>query len=281
MHSRPPSIQRLLFAGVALLAMACSNEEEGLSDSPRVPAVETAIPDAAPKPVASADLPNGNTLEFFDFKSGALVVESGKAGVVAHLGKEPESEALAKASADPGEKLAAIWKSAAPDRAVPKALLDMQERWKHPPAGVSLSREIPSGPGAAGIRFEVPDAPSAPLGKKATPVGCNNGCCDAEWLATFGQCQGGDWPISWFLFNYGYTWANYSDADYVNGMVCAANGNSSWKMKVGSSGGTWTVTPAHYKAWKWVSGWFDEDMKSSVNSSTSQALHTYCGVLYR
>jgi hypothetical protein len=272
---------RLLFAaGFALLAAACSTPEEGQSGAGPKAIPEASSPDATPKPAATLDLPSGNTLEFYDFQSGALVVESGKAGVKAYLGSESPAETLAKRSADPGLQLAALWNSASAGAPLPKALSLMQERWKNPPAGKSVRPAAPT-LGAAGQPFTLPQAPKATLAKAAAPVGCNNGCCDYEWLATLGQCQGADWPISWFLFNYGYSYSNYEDTEYVNGLVCAANGNSSWKMSVGGSGGTWTVTPAHYKTWRWLAGWFDEDMRSSVNSSASQALHTYCGVLYR
>jgi hypothetical protein len=61
--------------------------------------------------------------------------------------------------------------------------------------------------------------PSASLPKAAAPVGCNNGCCDYQWLATLTDCKK-YWDFNWFNYNY--------------------------------------------------------DL-SKVNTSTSQALHTYCG----
>jgi hypothetical protein len=96
-------------------------------------------------------------------------------------------------------------------------------------------------------------------------------------LATFDECKR-SLDYGWFLYNYGYTYANVDDVHVFEGMVCAASGNSQWKVRMGDGkGGTWTVIPAHYKTWWWVWGWFDEDLRSSVNSATSQALHTYCG----
>lgn len=269
-----------ILVGLALLGMGCTQSENDAASTITPPSqAEIANdPSATPVPVASLALPNGSNLEFFDFESGVLITESGLAGTPRGLTEMNSPHALEKQAAF-DDRLGAIWRGLANGKPVPKALLDIQERWRNP----ALRPQAPIKPVITKEAAGIPSAPQSreipALGKTAAPNGCNNGCCDYEWLSTFHECKGGH-DYSWFLYNYGYSYANIDDVDVFEGLVCAATGNSTWKVRMGDGkGGTWTITPAHYKTWWWVYGWFDEDLRSSVNTSTSQALHTYCGVI--
>ena len=119
----------------------------------------------------------------------------------------------------------------------------------------------------------------------AAPVGCNNGCCDEAWLYTLAECYQANWNYYWFLYNYGWsTLTSTFDAE-VEGLVCSAQGTSTFSMNIGGSGGTWSVPEATYRWYHWTAGtdfWggpIPKDTSSSVNSAASQHLHTFCGHL--
>jgi hypothetical protein len=266
-------LRSLLLAGMALAAIACSTPDEEKSPVGNVSGiVKNGELPVEPLAAASLKLPNGNTLEFHDFESGALLIESGEAGVVSAFSDEESPAAKSLKALNAEDRIAGVWKAFAPDRPLPMALAAMQVRWK--------GNRLPAVP-AKPTLFEGfgPSAISrtgAPLAKSAAPDGCNNGCCDFQWLSTFSDCKRLH-EYNWFYFNAGYSWQNANGIDHMEGMVCAANGISQWKMNINGSGGSWPVQPAHYKHWSWIAGWFDQDMKSSVNTSAAQALHTYCG----
>jgi hypothetical protein len=273
MHSLPKPLRSLLLAGMALAAIACSTPDEEKSPVGNVSGiVKNGEFPVEPLAAASLKLPNGNTLEFHDFDGGALLIESGEAGINSAFTDEESPAAKSLKAPTAEERISGVWKAFAPNRPLPLALAAMQVRWK--------GNRLPAAP-AKPTLFEgfgpsiIPQAGS-PLAKSAAPVGCNNGCCDFQWLSTLSQCKRA-LDYNWFYYNAGYSWQNANGIDIMDGLVCAANGISQWKMNINGSGGSWPIQPAHYKRWWWIAGIFDQDMRSSVNSAASQALHTYCG----
>lgn len=112
--------------------------------------------------------------------------------------------------------------------------------------------------------------------------GCNNGCCDFDWLSTFWWCPA-PWDFNWFLCNYGWSFANGNDEIFYDGFVCSAEGTSTYKVTVDGDGGIGSVPRATWKTYSWTAGWVpifgwdEEDVRSTANSSASPHLHTYCG----
>jgi hypothetical protein len=232
--------------------------------------VATGSPGSAPVPVASLTLTAGHVIEFYDFGGAALIVESGAAYT---------SPALNSAGKMPADQLSSIWTRLAPETPVPTALAALQQRLTSLPADPAAQKLAPAsevdGAPMVGSRTVLP----------AAPVGCNNGCCDEEWLYTLSQCYQANWHYYWFLVNYGWTFATSTYDVEVGGLVCSAQGTSTFSMNVGGSGGTWSVPEATYRWYHWTAGtdfWggpIPKDMSSSVNSETNQHLHTYCGHL--
>jgi hypothetical protein len=272
-----------LIAGLALLTVSCTRSDEGEIDASRGNPSETwAQPSGAPKPVASVSLPNGNAVEFYDFGQDVMVSEVGQAGTPPVFTNANWPETFKKGDANRQNTLEEIWKIAAPSQPVPQALLDIQARWIKSTAVQPPATNIPKmSHEASGIPFgQTGNGPSS-LPKTAAPSGCNNGCCDYQWLSsTFGECTAiGDY--SWFLYNYGYSWANIYDVDWYSGIVCGAAGISQWNLHVSSgAGGSWPVPAGTYRTYRWTAGWFNKDLTSNVNTSTAQALHTQCGVIW-
>lgn len=277
MISRYSHLGTGIVAGLAAVWVAACSTEDAREAAPLQPQSQSQEESSVtPKPIADLVLSNGNTLEFYDFGSGVLVSELGKAGITPTLDSHKPPEALEK-SPSAGDKLKALWQSVAPDQEMPASLRNIQTRWANsglmPPA-MSKPRVSPV---FSGIPFESRMSSPNLLPKAAAPVGCNNGCCDEAWLRTLSQCNL-HLDYSWFLFNYGYSYANTNGVDWFRGLVCSANGTSSWKVNVSDgSGGTWSIPQAHYRTYYWIAGLIDRDVRSSVNTSSNQALHTYCG----
>ncbi|HKO51738.1 MAG TPA: hypothetical protein VJV79_28705 [Polyangiaceae bacterium] len=261
---------------------------EQAAQSPDVAPVSdaTSVSAAAPVPVAALTLENGNVVEFYNFGRRVLMSEIGS------VKNPPAATPKGRLKID---RLVDTWKELAPNQPVPAALSELQDRLiRTAPAG---SQERPISVGQTQIRGEVlkleekTTLPSAPgveqtgIVRQAVPQGCNNGCCDYPWLATFEQCAGG-WDYSWFLYNYGWSYANVPNAEIYKGLVCSAVGTSTYKVNIVGEGlgGTWAVLEAHYRTWYWYDDyclWFcsNEDITSSVNTSTNAHLHTYCGMV--
>jgi len=247
----------------------------------------------APKPVASAVAPNGNVVEFYDGGDGVLVSETGVAlssPVFDPQGKRPE-------------RLLEAWRSVAPNDPFPQALAQLEKRMNaiHK-LGIERSRSsahknaLPPPPALFKSRPEskpvggwlTPESSTPKSEMTATRVleGCDNGCCDRQWLSTFEQCQVLGWDRNWFLFNYGATWADYRDITWYSGLVCSAKGTSQYDVKIGGTRWLWAVPQATFRTFFWIAaydflgcfGLCGEDMTSSVNThSIAQQLHTYCG----
>lgn len=245
----------------------------------------------APTPVASLTLENGNVVELYEFGRRAVIMES---GVV-------YSPQMYKPQRRPRvDELVATWESLAPGEPVPQAVRDLQERLVREGAMEEPTNEQSPSADVGGTAFgESAPSPTddnfqrgaggdalqgADLGVQLqSPVGCNNGCCDFDWLSTISQCSG-NYGYSWFMFNYLWSYANTSSVWTYDGFVCSAAGTSTYKVNVVGEGygGTWSVPQATWRAYSWTDdtcGVFcsDEDVNSSVNTSSTPHLHTYCG----
>jgi hypothetical protein len=261
-----------------MMFAACSTEEVPES-APMQPNMESrGNPLATPVPVADLTMPNGNKVEFYDFGHGVLVSETGQAGTTPVLDKGDAAAALEK-SAPGSDKLADLWKSLAPNQSEPASLKAIRQRWANQPAKPAPGSRPALKPEVSGVPMGPALSSSIPLGKVAAPVGCNNGCCDQSWLQTLSYCKL-HYDYSWFLYNYGYSYMNANGIDNYKGLVCSASGTSTYKVNVSDgSGGTWNVSQATYRTFSWVAGIWDRDVKSSVNTSANQHLHTYCGTV--
>ena len=134
-------------------------------------------------------------------------------------------------------------------------------------------------PEVSGLEMVPSDVPEGTL---AAPVGCNNGCCDYEWLKTFTACGGNGYDYNWFHYNYGWSSVKVYDADTYLTFACAAIGSSQFKVSVeGGGGGSWTLAERQYRKLTVIAPVCcnDPDISSKVNSSTTPALHTHCGAV--
>jgi hypothetical protein len=246
---------------------------------------------SAPRPVASAVAPNGNVVEFYDGEDGVLVSETGVAGSSRVFDPQGKS----------ADRLLDAWRSVAPKDPFPQALAQLEKRMKAihklatersrnpahkdalpPPPALFQSR--PESKPFGGTLMPESSTPKSGMVTNALE-GCDNGCCDREWLGTFDECQDGAADYNWFLFNYGWTWSNSPDIWIYKALVCSANGTSKWNVKIGDKRWSWDVPHGHYRTWWWKAGsnpilcggWCGKDMTSSVNTTSAQQLHTYCG----
>jgi hypothetical protein len=274
------SLGTAVAGAMALFAMACNQGENANPSSSPATKLNTASPSKEMKPIAQIALSKDHSIEFYDFGNDALIAEVGKAGDAHYFNDQNEPQALLKNGTSRTEILSQVWKSISPETPVPAALLDIQARWKNAPPSQPKPAGIDVKPfEASGLNLGLSREFSAPLQKTAAPVGCNNGCCDYQWLSTFKECKLVH-DYNWFLYNYGWSYANSGDVDYYEGMVCAATGTSTFKMNMSDgTGGTWTVPQATYRRVYWTSGFwgFNRTLTSSVNSSANSHLHTYCG----
>jgi hypothetical protein len=217
--------------------------------------------------VASLKLEGGQVIEFHDFGGSALIVESAAAYTRPVLD-----------SAEPtADQLVSIWTRLAPGTSVPPALRDLQRRLTDQPSSPPAPKLLPP-----------PVFGGDPIGRSGAalpnaPVGCNNGCCDASWLSTLAECQGGGFSFSWFLYNYAWSSSNGGSNREYQGLVCSAVGTSTFSVNIGGSGGTWSIPEATLRWFHWVAGTDifgnpnRQSLASSVNSPSAAHLHTYCG----
>jgi hypothetical protein len=253
-------VPSVLLVGVLGGMLGCATSADDPSDEPaELASVEDAV--STGPLVASLKLASGQVIDFYDYGSNALIVESGTAYATPAL---PNTrDAIAR------DQLVSLWTHLSPETPVPAALESLQHRLMSLPAASDAVPAMPS--------LKTGGAKLANLGPiTSAPVGCNNGCCDFNWLSTFAECQG-NYSFSWFLFNYGWSFASNGSAALYQGLVCSASGTSTYSVSVGGSGGTWSVPQATYRWFHWTTGFFRQSMTSSVNSSGNQHLHTYCG----
>jgi hypothetical protein len=258
----------MLLASLLSGAIGCGVTDVDAPNSE--PATLARVESAASTPtlIASLKLKSGHVLEFYDFGQAVLITEAGAAYT---------SPALNSAGSTSADQLTDIWTRLAPEVPVPAALQDLQRRLTSLPADSSESEIAPSS-NSGGARIA-----SLGTARPSAQVGCNNGCCDATWLLTLGECQGTGWDFSWFLYNYGWSSANSTHIGFYDGLVCSAQGTSTYSVDIGGSGGTWSVPEATYRWFRWWElspfGWGARNSSSSVNSPSDQHLHTYCGVV--
>jgi hypothetical protein len=242
-----------------------------------------------PAPIASTTLPQGNIVEFFEFDSGVLVSERGKAYAEHTLDRIPGAQRT---------DLIEIWKAIAPNEPLPAALLDAQHRLAQksrngPQEDTAPHVQLRSGP----VMDPNSEAPTqngwtdgAELAGVLGPIGCNNGCCDPSWLLTFSQCHTGQW--NWFLFNYWWSTADTVSKVYMaDAMACAAIGWSRYRVDVHGSGTHyWWVPEAHFQTFFWLAGTYfcfpgimcydKKVVRAHVNIDSAWNLHTQCGSVW-
>ena len=262
---------RLFLGAVAAFAIFPACDGTPIDEPSTAP---TTSADETPVALASLTLSTGQVIELFDLDGQAVVSESGEAGQPVVLDKMGEWR---------GNRLVNLWRSLAPDRAVPTAVASMQERLLRGD-GPDLARapKVRVAPEITGL--EVDQVPAeTPEGTLAAPVGCNNGCCDYEWLATFAACAGSGYDYQWFHYNYGWSSVKVYDASVYRTFACAAIGSSKFQVSVeGGGGGSWTLPERSYRTVRVVGPVCcnDPDISSKVNSQAAPALHTHCGALF-
>jgi len=221
-------------------------------------------------------------IEFYEPKPGALLVSvAGLAGgLVPDTLGSPED----------------IFEQYAPERAMAPGLRAALDRIEGVPDNESSELGMPleaaeeteqAAPVAGGAPWHQGAGPARM--RTAAPQGCNNGCCDAQWLSTFHQCQTRG-SYSWFLYNYTWSSANNTNVEWYEGLVCSASGTSTYSVSIsGGGGGVWSVPQATYRTYWWLAGTTcnpfcgpaKKNFTTSVNSSAAPRLHTYCGWVVR
>lgn len=226
-------------------------------------------------PVATLTLGTGQKLEFFDAGKGALVSESGPAGLAPVWNRPGRIEV---------RQLLDIWGAASPaGLPAPGALRNLQARLMRQEAlRPAVSNLTASNLAATETPFD--ESPvGLPDGTFAAPQGCSNGCCDFDWLSTFLECQGaGRADFSWFHFKAGTSFGKGDDAFHFRAMACAAQGDSTWRVHIQSGGGgTWTIPEGHYRTIGATGGLFDDpNVGSYVNQNLPPHMHSHCGIIY-
>jgi hypothetical protein len=260
----------VLLAATALVP-ACLGGDEG-EPAPAAPVSQPAALGNHPDAVATVTLGKGHTVDFFDFGTGVFITETAPAYT---------PSVLDKTSPEEKQNTLGLWAKLSGGAPAPEALQLALQRALNPANAARSQTPHGLSPQQGGVVLE-PTVDVQEEGLLAAPNGCNNGCCDYEWLSTFSQCQV-PYAFSWFLYNYGYSFANSGyDIKHFKGLVCAATGTSTWHVHIGSAGGDWTIAEAHYMTWQWNAFCAfgicsDFPATTSVNTSAAQHLHTYCG----
>jgi hypothetical protein len=230
-----------------------------------------------PSLIASMTMENGNTVEFHDLYPNVLIIELGEAYNSRATDQIPREMASR-------ENMVEIWdilsKESLDPRPAPDSLVGAQNQSTDTTDSEALHETSDDT-----ISEFSSDMGIAPEGGRA-PVGCNNGCCDYDWLSTFSQCSNANnYPFHWAFYSAGWSYANRTHNWRYEGMVCSAIGTSTWTVSKDGSPLTWYVPEAHYVTYFWVAGhsgwpfysWYYKDITSSVNSVPSPHMHTYCG----
>jgi len=221
--------------------------------------------------VASLELENGNTVEFYDFGRGAMITESGEAYSEPMLGDIARS----------GDDLIGVWSKLAAKRPVPEALSKLQERLKKLHArGKQDSLEQPRADELAFEEISVAAEPSEGSHEKAS---CSNGCCDVDWLQTFPECQR-LFDRSWFQPNVPGSTVNTPEITGFRGMVCSATGTSRFRYSIASFSRDIPVPEGRFVHAEWWAGnafigYYGHKLKSQVTVASGGGA-TYCGIVY-
>ena len=253
---------------------ACGGADGGSGGSPSDKSgVQLAEGDSHPAAAVTVTLKTGQQVEFYDYPEGVLVMESGQAT------RSTEAVLTTYRALIKGRRYAELFSALRPDLQVPDRILELQQKVGGPSDSVvgafapEEARPDVSGPTSGGSPWRAPDA-------------CSNICCDETWLNNnicYNYNNGG-YPYSWFLVDYGWSYADNNSVSYYSGTACAGIGTSTFVVTVGTgSGGTWTVGAGYYRTYWWEDGCgpfgcSHSEVYSSVNTESDQHLHSYCGV---
>jgi hypothetical protein len=266
----------LVAMGLLGLLPACAGSEP-MPTPPAAPDQATPVETSPmPEPLAQIKQENGNTVSFYDLDGQGLILGEGLAG----------SPPALPASMDKRVRPLDAWNQLSGGQAAPQRLVDFQKKLDTtPPAPADLKMVKPAPTKALQGGVSLDDVPvNTPEGTLAAPDGCNNGCCDYQWLSTFQECYVNGVEYQWFAYNYGSSYANSGNVQFVHAMVCAATGTSTWKFYVNGKGFTNNVAEGHYQQgwWAMAGDWplySTGSLSSSVNTPSTLHLHTYCGYL--
>jgi hypothetical protein len=170
------------------------------------------------------------------------------------------------------------WDHFAKGASVPTALRELSDRLIAAAPDGAMSAEVTTEP----VSLEKPVS-TAPTSVEKTPVGCNNGCCDRDYLEGALGC--GD-PMgagyNWYLP--GINSCTYNPkVTFYYGVVCAAVGTTTFKVNVGGKGGTWPVYEANWASYRWVAsynfftGYHRETVFTTTTGADGSTSHAYCG----
>lgn len=237
-----------------------------------------------PPAIASIAVGEDSTVEFYDYGDRALTIERGVAG-----GAPPVLRgALEDLAREPG-RLVDLFTALRPDLPVPDKLRELDQRLQsaQPPSPSANPPQMPSIEGGFDPQPEGPMPQPLSAGPGVTPQspqGCNNGCCDPDWLPTI--CENGGqngwdinqphWIWNWYVWNWGYGTAISGDPIHQwGGTVCSASGTSTWSA---STHADWLIEQAHFIRYNWTCNFAcTSTAHSQVNSSSNQHLHMHCG----
>lgn len=219
-------------------------------------------------PVAALNFPSGQSIEFFDLGNGALISETGPAGMPQMWKGDAKIEP---------DALLNVWSRFSPKAAPPETLRKLHARLMNVPR-TRAPRKLPQTESSQ-TPYQ-PVASGLPEGTVAAPQGCNNGCCDETWLKTFIECgERGDYH--WYHPAAGKSSAKADDAFHFRGMVCAAVGPSSHRFHLeGKRDVTVTLQEGRYRTIGATGSFFDDpNIGSYVNERGPQNRHAHCGVV--
>ena len=260
-----------MFVGLmaAALLPACAGEatDAGGDEPPQVDGVLDGM-----TAVAVVELATGQRLEFYDAGKGALISETGPAGMPRMFEMPAKMEA---------RQLLDVWKAVSPNKAAPTALRKLQDRLMREEAlNPTPATQTPASFESRETPFD--DVPKdIPEGYAAAPSGCNNGCCDYQWLSTFIECSSHA-DYSWFYYKSGSSYGKGDDAFHFRAMACAAVGDSTYRVHIQSGGsGQWTLPQGRYRTAGAIGGLFDDpNVGSYVNWNMTPHMHSHCGIIY-
>jgi hypothetical protein len=270
------------FLLLVISAAACGSEPTNEEPTPKQgPSAESS---ASPsQPVAVLELPNGNIVRFYDAVEGVLITE--EAGSLNSIPTFTFPEI---------GQLVSSWREVAPAVPVPQALRDLQVRLAGDGAERPYYRGAPPRTSASHDRLAVsPEAervaPRSDGEQLAAAGSCGNVCCDQTWLqANIGECNPNSASYFWNLFDYGWSFVHQpsSVVSVADGVVCSAQGASTWSAAWKNGGGFVTnVQQGFWLRHRFVAGttcnpfcgtsrtWFNYD----VNSQANQHGHAFCG----
>jgi hypothetical protein len=308
LHLASPLVRRGSVALTSLLVAGLLGCDGAQGDAPAASAadeVSAAEAKEPPPPIVSMDLPSGNKISIYEIGGRVLTVEEGVAYTPPALRKM-------RLPRD-GSKLVEMFKTLRPDLPVPERLTALQAQANATNAlRATATQPTPSADTTASSSGPIESRSSAlssappkhttgggpmsssngkPTVQTASLVGCNNGCCDPDWTFVDLCGFGGDpqpWPappgvgstFTYYQFNFGWSFADTTQDDWVDATACAAVGTSTQVI----NGTKFTVAEGHYHMWHWddvVNCWFpqlcDEQARTYVNTQSTAHQHTACG----